>query len=78
MKLTYFPVCLTAIALSIPAVLPAAAQQALTGQAAFTDYTKEQPGVRRKVTVADLPQPYATPSANNAAADSRWSNLPRV
>ena len=45
---------------------PAFAQQVLTGDAAFTDYTKEQPGVRRKVTVDDLPQPYATPSANNA------------
>ena len=48
--------------------LPAVAQQTLTGQDAFTDYTKEHPGVRRKVTVADLPQPYATESANNAAA----------
>src|ERR1700723_1691904 len=46
--------------------LPAVAQQTLTGQDAFTDYTKEHPGVRRKVTVADLPQPYATESANNA------------
>jgi glucose/arabinose dehydrogenase len=48
--------------------LPAVAQQILTGDAAFTDYSKEHPGVQRKVTVADLPQPYATPSANNAAA----------
>jgi glucose/arabinose dehydrogenase len=37
----------------------------LTGQAAFTDYTKESPGVRRKLTVADLPQPYATKSIDN-------------
>ena len=50
--------------------LSASAQQTLTGDAAFTDYTKEHPGVRRKVTVADLPQPYATPSANNAPAIS--------
>ena len=69
---------------------PAFAQQVLTGDAAFTDYTKEQPGVRRKVTVADLPQPYATPSANNAPTSalvptepcsrlslvSRWSSSP--
>jgi len=27
----------------------------LTGQAAFTDYSQERPGVRRKLTVADLP-----------------------
>jgi glucose/arabinose dehydrogenase len=37
----------------------------LTGQAAFTDYKKETPGVVRKITVADLPKPYATKSAGN-------------
>jgi len=37
----------------------------LTGQAAFTDYSKESPGVRRRLTVADLPQPYATQSIDN-------------
>jgi glucose/arabinose dehydrogenase len=62
----FSPVCI--FALSILAALPASAQQALTGQAAFTDYSKEHPGVERKLTVADLPQPYATPSANNAPA----------
>ncbi len=39
-------------------------QAPLTGQAAFTDYTKEHPGVARKITVADLPQPYATPGVD--------------
>jgi glucose/arabinose dehydrogenase len=38
----------------------------LTGNAAFTDYRKEAPGVVRKITVADLPQPYATRSAGNS------------
>jgi glucose/arabinose dehydrogenase len=37
----------------------------LTGQAAFTNYKKEAPGVVRKITVADLPKPYATKSAGN-------------
>jgi glucose/arabinose dehydrogenase len=37
----------------------------LTGQDAFTDYTKEKPGTFRKITVADLPKPYATKSAGN-------------
>ncbi len=37
----------------------------LTGQAAFTDYRKEAPGLVRKITVADLPQPYATQSSGN-------------
>jgi glucose/arabinose dehydrogenase len=47
---------------------PAAAQapaKVLTGQDAFTDYTKEKPGVRRHLTVADLPAPYATESSDN-------------
>jgi glucose/arabinose dehydrogenase len=78
MKLT---VVVTAISLSILSFLPAGAQQTLTGQAAFTDYTKEHPGVRRKVTVADLPQPYATESANNSPAvsprpDGVWPQAP--
>jgi len=39
---------------------PAAAQAAaktITGPAAFTDYSQEHPGVRRKITAADLPEP---------------------
>ena len=37
----------------------------LTGQRAFTSYQGEHPGVVRKLTAADLPRPYATPSAGN-------------
>lgn len=37
----------------------------LSGRAAFADFASEQPGVRRHVTVADLPEPYASQSANN-------------
>ena len=33
--------------------------------APFTDYRFEKPGTVRKITVQDLPQPYATKSANN-------------
>jgi len=33
----------------------------------FTDFRYEKPGVTRKITAADLPQPYATESANNGA-----------
>jgi len=36
-----------------------------TGQAAFTDYRHERPGVVRKITVADLPEPYATEAVDN-------------
>jgi glucose/arabinose dehydrogenase len=38
-----------------------------TGQAAFTNYQKEKPGVARKITLADLPQPFATQSVDNGA-----------
>ena len=33
----------------------------------FTDFRYEKPGNTRKITVADLPQPYATKSADNGA-----------
>ncbi len=41
-------------------VATVAQPKVLTGQDAFTDYTKEAPGTFRKLTVADLPAPYAT------------------
>ena len=48
------------------AALPAGAKVE-TGQAAFTDYRHEQPGAVRKITLADLPQPYATRAVDNGA-----------
>jgi len=41
------------------------AQTPITGKAAFTDYSQESPGTSRKITVADLPAPYATESVDN-------------
>ena len=37
-----------------------------TGEKAFADTSKVQPGMFRKITVGDLPKPYATKSASNA------------
>jgi glucose/arabinose dehydrogenase len=37
----------------------------LTGTAAYGDWTSDAPGVRRELTPADLPPPYATRSASN-------------
>jgi glucose/arabinose dehydrogenase len=48
-------------------VLHAQAGKVLTGQAAFTDYSQESPGITRKLTVADLPAPYATQGVDNGA-----------
>lgn len=43
-----------------------ASSEVLTGENAFTDYQKQAPGVKRKITVADLPKPFATPAVGNA------------
>jgi glucose/arabinose dehydrogenase/cytochrome c5 len=50
---------------------PAAATAGTPGdwpppKAPFTDFRHESPGTTRKITVADLPPPFATPSAGNA------------
>jgi glucose/arabinose dehydrogenase len=50
-------------------------------QAPFTDFRFETPGTMRKITVNDLPQPYATQSADNAAnlvprPDNAWPVAP--
>src|SRR5476651_2832722 len=37
----------------------------LTGSAAFVDYRSLKPGTFRKITAADLPQPFATESSTN-------------
>ncbi len=39
----------------------------VTGKAAFHGFEGEKPGVIRKITVADLPQPYATKGVSNNA-----------
>jgi len=39
--------------------------QTLTGQAAMGDYSTDAPGVRRKITPADMPKPGATKSTDN-------------
>ena len=57
------PVVFVAGALAMPSL----GQQVLTGQKAFTDFAEEHPGVERKLTPADLPQPYATESVMNDA-----------
>ena len=45
--------------------VPSAAQAIRTGPAAFTDHRTQRPGVARRISVADLPQPHATPAAAN-------------
>ncbi len=53
----------------------------LTGKDALGDWTTDAPGVRRKITVADLATPYDTPSAKNfprvaARPEGAWPKAP--
>jgi glucose/arabinose dehydrogenase len=52
--------CSPSLAASIQSGAP---NEPLTGEAAMGDWTTDSPGVRRLITVNDLPQPYATHSA---------------
>jgi glucose/arabinose dehydrogenase len=57
------------------------AQQTITGQAAFADYRQQKPGVRRKITVADLPEPHPNESVDNGPVlvkrpDGAWPIAP--
>jgi glucose/arabinose dehydrogenase len=56
-----------AVALLVAASDAAERGGLLTGVAAFGDWRADAPLVRRKITVADLPPPFATRSANNDA-----------
>jgi glucose/arabinose dehydrogenase len=69
---------LLVLALATPATWADGPAQSptLTGKSAFTDYSQEKPGVRRKLTVADLPEPFATPSVDNGPNGTR-NMIPR-
>jgi glucose/arabinose dehydrogenase len=75
--LALLTVCVPALAADGPHSAPT-----ITGQAAFTDYSQEKPGVRRKITVADLPQPFSTPNTDNGPdlvpkPDNAWPQAPK-
>ena len=56
----------TAPVVVAPAVVaPAMPSRALTGKDALGDWTTDAPGVRRKITLPDLPAAYDTPSVDN-------------
>jgi glucose/arabinose dehydrogenase len=59
------PLLFPALLLVSPLSLPAQNTKVETGKSAFTDYSQQKPGTMRKVTVADLPMPYATQSVDN-------------
>ena len=55
------------LALAVPATSRPAGQQgaATQPQSPFSDYRTERPGARHKITLADLPAPFATKSVDN-------------
>ena len=44
---------------------PGSQQNPVVGQRAFADYSQQKPGVFRKITLADLPEPHASKSVDN-------------
>jgi glucose/arabinose dehydrogenase len=84
MKRFLFAALLPTLALpisSVSAQTPAAQAPILTGEAARGDWTTDAPGVRRRITTADLPAPFDTPSANNGARvvprpEGAWPQAP--
>ena len=59
------PVCALVVPLCLAVRAQSPAKAVLTGQAAFTDAAHEAPGIRRHLTVADLPAPAPRESVDN-------------
>lgn len=64
-----------------PPAQPATPGRTLTGQGALGDWTTDAPGVRRRITPADLPKPYATRSVDSgsrvaARPEGAWPRVP--
>jgi glucose/arabinose dehydrogenase len=53
--------------LSVCTVTAAAQYPLMTGQSAFTNWDEESPGIRHKITLADLPAPNPSQSVKNGA-----------
>jgi glucose/arabinose dehydrogenase len=73
---------LASVALVLPAAVFAQSGGVITGQDAFTDYSQEHPGVRRKITLADLPEPKEDQSTDNGASlvprpEGAWPVAPK-
>jgi glucose/arabinose dehydrogenase len=62
------------VLLGLAGATPAFADDAVrTGAAAFGDWRTDAPGVRRLITPADLPAPFATHSTANMSKHEAWS-----
>jgi hypothetical protein len=52
------------------AAKPSTSGEVASGAAALSDWTGDAPGVRRKLTLADLPAPHATKSVKNHPSET--------
>jgi glucose/arabinose dehydrogenase len=82
MQKVFHPSAAALIAAALVGGVSYAQGQVLTGQNAFTDYTKERPGVMRHLTAKDLPAPYATKGVDNgpnqvARPKDAWPQAPK-
>ena len=57
------PMILTVATVALPLI--GQTTQPITGPAAFADWSQEKPGVLRKITVTDLPEPDPAESVKN-------------
>jgi len=81
MNLRHALVALATLPLAVAPSLHAQTATTITGKAAFADYSKQVPGTRRKITVADLPEPNPIESVDNGAhivprPDNLWPTAP--
>ena len=72
-RLSFYGACMALAVLAVPyatrtlAALQGSSADVVRGASAFTSYENEKPGTMRQITVADLPQPYASKSVDNGA-----------
>ena len=59
------PVLLLVLLAAVAAAYEPQQKEVITGKAAFADYTQQKPGVRRKIRLADLPEPNPQEAVEN-------------
>jgi len=72
---------LATLVIALPLSLLAQSDKTITGQAAFSDYSQQRPGVRRHITAADLPEPNQAESVDNGPSvvprpEGAWPQAP--
>lgn len=77
-----FRIALVAVAAAATFASTRAGDETKTGKDALGDWSTDAPGVRRKITMADLAKPFDTPSSNNGPKvvkrpEGAWPKAPK-